>query len=76
VLALAAAAGFVAAGVGVFTAAGWWVPPAVLASIGSVIVAMVWWNPVGLVSVMALLGNGAVLAAVAIPWVGEVAGLD
>ncbi len=72
---LGAAVLFVAAAVGVFGTRDWWFVPALAGIVVSSLVALSWWNPVGLVSVMALLANAGLIAAKVIPWFEDTAGL-
>lgn len=67
---------FVMASIGVFLAASWWWPAALGGVVVSTGVALAWWNPVGSVSVLALLGNAGVLVAGFIPWIAETAAIE
>jgi hypothetical protein len=67
---------FVMASIGVILAATWWWTAALGGIVVSVGVALAWWNPVGKVSVLALLGDAGILVAGLIPWVAETAGIE
>ena len=64
---------FVVASFGVFASAGGWFTPALAGIALSSLVATSWWNPVGVVSVMALLANAGIVLAKLIPWIENTA---
>jgi hypothetical protein len=67
-VAVAVLAGFLLAAWGIWVQAAWW-PAALLGSaIVSVPIALAVWNPVGIVSVPALLASVALIAATLMPW--------
>lgn len=74
-LALAAMAVFAGAAAGIFLAAWWWWIPAAAGLGVSLVVVLAQWNPVGTVSLNALVADGAILAVMAVPWLSERVGL-
>lgn len=68
---LAALAAFGVSAAGVFLAASWWWAPAAVGLVVSLLVVLAWWNPVGTVSLNALLADGFILAVMAIPWLSS-----
>ncbi len=73
VVGIGAAALFVTAAIGIFAASDGWFAPALAGIVLSSLVAVSWWNPVGMVSVMALLANAGIILAKLIPWVEDTA---
>lgn len=73
VVGIGAGALFVTAAIGVFAASDGWFTPAVAGVVLSSLVAVSWWNPVGVVSVMALLANAGIVLAKLVPWVEDTA---
>jgi hypothetical protein len=67
-VALAVLVGFLAAGWGVWQGTAWW--PVVLlgSSLISLPIAVALWNPVGFVSVSAVLASAGLIAATLMPW--------
>ncbi|MDJ0959549.1 MAG: hypothetical protein QNJ88_02745 [Acidimicrobiia bacterium] len=64
---------FVVASFGVFASSVGWFGPALAGVVLSSLVATSWWNPVGVVSVMALLANAGIVLAKLIPWIENTA---
>ena len=73
VVGVGASALFVTAAIGVFAASEGWFAPALGGIVLSTLVAVSWWNPVGVVSVMALLANIGLIFAKLVPWIEDTA---
>ena len=67
-LALISLIGFLAAAWGIWTYASWWAPLLIGSAMPSLVVLVAIWNPIGNVSVNALLANAALGAATLMPW--------
>jgi hypothetical protein len=67
-VAVVALAGFLASGWGVWQGAAWWPVVLIGSSLISLPVAAAVWNPVGIVSVPALLASVVLIAATLRPW--------
>lgn len=58
---------FVVSAIGVFNEGEWWRSALLAAAAGSALIALLWWNPVGSVSVPALLADVALVVVALLP---------
>jgi hypothetical protein len=73
VVGIGAAVLFATAAISVFAASDGWFMPALAGIVLSSLVAVSWWNPIGVVSVMALLANAGIVLAKLTPWIEDTA---
>lgn len=68
ILSLAVLAGFVASAWGIWQQTAWWPAALVASAVAGMPVALLMWNPVGVVSVPATVANVALMVAAFMPW--------
>jgi hypothetical protein len=67
VAALLVVAAFVVGGIGFFLDASWWRSGVGAGLVGSMLVAVAWWNPAGVVSALAVAANAGIALVVYFP---------